>query len=47
MGALLVGVSAAKMLALGLKVPLIHVNHIEAHIYACRIAAGPNLAPGR
>src|SRR5262249_51154794 len=33
-GALLVGVSAAKMLAVALGVPLISVNHIEAHIYA-------------
>src|SRR6185295_1978313 len=32
-GALLVGVSAAKMLALALDVPLIAGNHIEAHIY--------------
>src|SRR5947209_12029033 len=33
-GALLVGVSAAKMLAVVLGVPLIAVNHIESHIYA-------------
>src|SRR5881398_2114620 len=39
-GALLVGVSAAKMLAVVLGVPLIAVNHIESHIYACRLAAG-------
>jgi len=32
-GALLVGVSAAKMLAVALNVPLIAVNHVEAHIY--------------
>src|SRR5215468_576267 len=38
-GALLVGVSAAKMLALVLDVPLVAVNHIEAHVYACRLAA--------
>src|SRR4051812_26942370 len=38
-GALLVGVSAAKMFALALNVPLIAANHIEAHIYACRLAA--------
>src|SRR5882762_8907721 len=31
-GALLVGVSAAKALALALNVPLIAVNHVEAHI---------------
>src|SRR5262249_48862537 len=38
-GALLVGVSAAKMLALATEVPLIGVNHIAAHVYACRLAA--------
>jgi N6-L-threonylcarbamoyladenine synthase len=45
MGALLVGVSAAKMLALVLDVPLIAANHIEAHIYACRLAAGRDIFP--
>jgi len=44
-GALLVGVSAAKMLAVALEVPLIAVNHIEAHIYACRLAAGRDIFP--
>lgn len=33
-GALLVGVSAAKAMALGLDRPLIGVNHLEAHLYA-------------
>ncbi len=33
-GALLVGVSAAKSLALVLDVPFIGVNHLEAHLYA-------------
>src|SRR5262249_26471081 len=33
-GSLLIGVSAAKMLALVLDVPLIAANHIEAHVYA-------------
>jgi N6-L-threonylcarbamoyladenine synthase len=44
-GALLVGVSCAKMLALVLNVPLIAVNHIEAHIYACRLAARRDIFP--
>lgn len=44
-GALLVGVSAAKMLAVVLEVPLIAVNHIESHIYACRLAAGRDIFP--
>ncbi|MBU2913863.1 MULTISPECIES: tRNA (adenosine(37)-N6)-threonylcarbamoyltransferase complex transferase subunit TsaD [Reichenbachiella] len=34
LGALLVGASFAKSLALGLKVPLIAVNHMKAHILA-------------
>jgi N6-L-threonylcarbamoyladenine synthase len=33
-GALLVGVSAAKALALAWEVPFIGVNHLEAHLYA-------------
>jgi N6-L-threonylcarbamoyladenine synthase len=44
-GALLVGVSAAKMLSLALGVPLVNANHIEAHIYACRLAAGRDIFP--
>ena len=34
LGALLVGVSAAKTLAYTLQIPLLAVHHIEAHIYA-------------
>jgi N6-L-threonylcarbamoyladenine synthase len=44
-GALLVGVSAAKMLAVALEVPLLGVNHLEGHIYACRLAAGRDIFP--
>lgn len=33
-GALLVGVNAAKALALGRGLPLVGVNHLEAHLYA-------------
>jgi N6-L-threonylcarbamoyladenine synthase len=44
-GALLVGVSAAKMLAVALDVPLYGVNHVHAHIYACRVAAGRDIFP--
>lgn len=34
LGSLLVGVSFAKAFALGLKIPIIEVNHLEAHIMA-------------
>jgi len=44
-GALLMGVSAAKMLALSLGIPLIAVNHVQSHIYACRLAAGRDIFP--
>src|SRR5713101_9525692 len=44
-GALLVGVSAAKALALALQVPLVNANHIEAHVYAGRLAAGRDIFP--
>jgi N6-L-threonylcarbamoyladenine synthase len=44
-GALLVGVSAAKMLSVVLGVPLVGVNHIESHIYAARLAAGRDIFP--
>jgi N6-L-threonylcarbamoyladenine synthase len=40
-GALLVGVAAAKAVALGLGVPFIGVNHLEGHIYASVIEQGP------
>ncbi len=44
-GALLVGVSAAKMFALALGVPLVAVNHVASHVYACRMAAGRDIFP--
>ncbi len=44
-GALLVGVTAAKTLALALGVPLVAVNHVASHIYACRLAAGRDIFP--
>jgi N6-L-threonylcarbamoyladenine synthase len=44
-GSLLVGLTAAKTLALALDKPLVAVNHIEAHIYACRMHAGDNVFP--
>lgn len=44
-GSLLVGVVAAKTLALTLGVPLIAVNHLMAHVYACRVAAQKDVFP--
>src|SRR6476659_3196791 len=42
-GSLLVGLMAAKSLSLALDVPLIAVDHLQAHIYACRLAAGRDI----
>lgn len=44
-GSLLVGLMAAKTLCLALGKPLVAVNHLHAHIYACRIASGQNVFP--
>ena len=43
-GSLLVGVSAAKALALVWDVPFVGVNHLEAHLYASTLEA-PDLEP--
>jgi N6-L-threonylcarbamoyladenine synthase len=37
-GALIVGLTAAKALALVLEVPLVAVDHLEGHLYACQLA---------
>ncbi len=44
-GSLLVGVTAAKALALALNIPLVAVNHLQAHVYACRMEFGPQVFP--
>ena len=44
-GSLLVGLAAAKALAVALGIPLVAVNHQQAHIYACRLAAGKDIFP--
>jgi N6-L-threonylcarbamoyladenine synthase len=44
-GSLVIGLVAAKTLCLVLDVPLIAVNHVHAHLYACRMAAGRDVFP--
>ncbi len=44
-GSLLVGLCAAKGLALALGKPLIPVNHVEAHVYACVAGVDEPLYP--
>lgn len=44
-GSLLVGLTAAKTLCLATGLPLVAVNHLQAHIYACRMASGTNVFP--
>jgi N6-L-threonylcarbamoyladenine synthase len=44
-GSLLVGLVAAKALCVALDVPLVAVNHLQAHIYACRLAARQEVFP--
>src|SRR5690606_36892627 len=44
-GALLVGVAAAKALALGLDKPLYGVNHLAAHVAVDQLQHGPLLEP--
>jgi N6-L-threonylcarbamoyladenine synthase len=44
-GSLLVGLVAAKTLCVALGIPLIAVNHLQAHVYACRLADGPEVFP--
>ena len=44
-GSLLVGLTVAKTFAWVLDKPLVAVNHVEAHLYACRLAAGRNIFP--
>jgi N6-L-threonylcarbamoyladenine synthase len=44
-GSLLVGLVAAKTLCLALDKPLVAVNHLHAHIYACRVSSGEDIFP--
>ena len=46
-GSLLVGVVAAKTLAVAWQVPLVAINHLHAHLYACQLSAAPrSVYPG-
>ncbi len=44
-GSLLVGLTAAKTIAMCLQIPLITVNHVEAHIYACGMGRLESIYP--
>jgi N6-L-threonylcarbamoyladenine synthase len=44
-GSLVVGLVAAKTLCVVLNKPLVAVNHLHAHIYACKIASGVEVFP--
>lgn len=44
-GSLLVGLSAAKAMCVAKDKPLIAINHLQAHIYACKVAFDENLFP--
>jgi tRNA N6-adenosine threonylcarbamoyltransferase len=44
-GALLVGIAAAKAVTLALGIPLIGVNHLEGHVYANFLERGPLQEP--
>jgi N6-L-threonylcarbamoyladenine synthase len=44
-GSLIVGLNFARGLATGLDIPLLAVNHMEAHVYACWIGRDPDQLP--
>lgn len=44
-GSLLVGLAAAKALCVAFNKPLITVNHIQAHIYACQLGRAESIFP--
>jgi N6-L-threonylcarbamoyladenine synthase len=44
-GSLLIGLSAAKAICVACDLPLVAVNHLQAHIYACRLASGRDVFP--
>ena len=44
-GSLLVGLTAAKALCFAKKLPLIAINHLHAHVYACQFASEAPIYP--
>jgi N6-L-threonylcarbamoyladenine synthase len=44
-GSLLVGLVAAKTISLAMDIPLVAVNHLQAHIYACRLVNREEVFP--
>jgi N6-L-threonylcarbamoyladenine synthase len=44
-GSLLVGLVAAKSLCLASNLPLIAINHLHAHVYACQLASAQSVFP--
>jgi N6-L-threonylcarbamoyladenine synthase len=44
-GSLLVGLAAAKALSLAWQVPLVAINHVQAHIYACQFGKAESIYP--
>lgn len=44
-GSLLVGLVAAKTLAVAWQKPLVAINHLHAHLYACQLAASTTVYP--
>ncbi len=44
-GSLLVGLMAAKTVCLVHDLPLVAINHLQAHVYACQIASGRDVFP--
>jgi len=44
-GSLLVGLAAAKALCIAWQLPLVAINHVHAHIYACQFQAARSIFP--
>lgn len=44
-GSLLVGLAAAKALCVALDLPLVAVNHLHSHVFACRVAVQKEVFP--